>query len=660
MIIAIKPACLLILIMYGIPFAQTIDTSFSDQLVEDIIPEPGIDYQEFNEIDDLDILLNNPVNINTADINALQKIPGLDLNYSLIIIQHRDKYGQYFSPYELYSIKEIPKSIVKNILPFISIADIRNMRRDDRFTNPSVLKLNFRTRSTYNLHDNVDTIYNKYQGSKIKLYNRLSLIYNSVEFGLATGKDPGEKSYFDFWSSYLMFKKTGPFDHIILGDFRYESGLGLILGETSGYSKTMDASNPVKKKERLIQPFNSSNENGYYRGAAFSLKNNKFQMSAFYSNQFKDASTDSTSKYITNLITSGYHRTLSEINNKNRVHEIIWGIRTEYSYNKNFNASLLFCRSYFSKPFYSNIPYSVNGNRFNDLSSSYDYQPVSTIYMNGEFAYDFNSIASLNSLQISLNKDFLFFSSIRSYPRNFISLSGHSLAEQNGKVHNETGFYNGFKLTTGYGTLIVYYDQFKFPFGLSRSSVSNSGEEFLLRYSNYFSNNTNINISYKYENKDYILNDTEQVYIGRRLRNDLRLITRVSLFGSIDIKTIIEYNSIRIMQDHLNDQGILLSNSFSICPIDYIKVSCSFSLFKTASFYSSVYEYDEYISGLVTGRVLYGEGLKLNLYLRYQVFHNVYISAQYSEMFKPKEILVNPPNSIITNNIIFQLETGFN
>ncbi len=650
-----------ILFFYGLTFSQTIDTSLSDQLIEDILPEPINDLQEYNEINEFELLEENPVNINTANIVSLQKIPGLDFNYALFILKYREKYGYYYSPNELYSIKEIPKYIIKSILPFITTSDPKNKGRTAVvLTGSPSIKAYFKTRSSYDPHEINDTLFKNYPGSKLKLYNKFSFIYNSTEFGFITQKDPGEKSYIDYWSSHLTMRNTGPFEIIILGDYRFESGLGLVLGEPFGFSKTLDVIYPVKKKERLIKPNNSSTENGFYRGAAASLIFNNVKLSGFYSNRFRDASIDSVTQYISGILNSGYHRTNSEINKIDNVHEIKWGIRAEYLYNSLFSVAILYCRSIFNREISNNIPYTYRGNKFEDLSLSYDLHTTSSIYLTGEFAYDFNSIASLNSMQISFNKDFLFFSSIRIYPGKFISLSGQSFAEQSGKVQNEIGFYNGFKLQTGYGLLSLFYDQFKFPFGSYRFPTSNSGEEFMLGYMNSFSDNINIKINYKYENKDYVTTDLDHKYIGRRIRNDLRFNLRWTLSEEINVKSVIEYNSIQMRGDKLTEQGVLLTNSISIGFLNYFKSALSISFFQTGSFYSSVYEYDEFIRGLVMGRVLYGEGLKLNLYFKYQMFPNVGVSIQYSEIYKPEEILINPIYSIITNNLIIQLETHIN
>src|ERR1035438_8355527 len=75
---------LLIFILSGLLLAQKEDSTLvvSDQIIESLVPEPVINYEEFNVIDYLEDLQKNPININTADLIILQKIPELDINYA--------------------------------------------------------------------------------------------------------------------------------------------------------------------------------------------------------------------------------------------------------------------------------------------------------------------------------------------------------------------------------------------------------------------------------------------------------------------------------------------------------------------------------------------------------------------------------------------------
>src|ERR1035438_1478655 len=131
---------LLIFILSGLLLAQKEDSTLvvSDQIIESLVPEPVINYEEFNVIDYLEDLQKNPININTADLIILQKIPELDINYAQLIIQHRVKYGHFFSTNELFTIKGLPKYVINNIKPFITVSDpikrIDNTKPDRKST----------------------------------------------------------------------------------------------------------------------------------------------------------------------------------------------------------------------------------------------------------------------------------------------------------------------------------------------------------------------------------------------------------------------------------------------------------------------------------------------------------------------------------------------
>jgi hypothetical protein len=651
----------LIFIISGLLFAQIDDTTsaITDQLIENLVPEPVTNNEEFSVIDYLEDLQKEPININIADLTILQKIPELDINYARLIIQHREKYGHYFSTNELFTIKGLPKYITNNIKPFITISDPIKQNVDNIQSNTSVLnfaRINLRSRISQDLRGKNDLTNEDYPGSGLKIYNRVTLQNDHGEAGILTEKDPGERSYFDFISFHLYLKNIGPLQKAVLGDFMFEFGQGLILGGLFGYSKATDAVFPTKSKENLIHPYSSTDENRYFRGIAVSSEFNEFQISVLYSNHKIDAVIDSISGEVSSLITSGYHRTNSELINHNTLNVTSMGVCGEYSYNKLFNLGVLYFTSKFNNILSGNLLYAPKGNGFNYFSTSYECLLIPTIMLSGETAYDFKSIATINSLQISFNKNFLFVTSIRNYPRNFNSLYGNSLAEQKNKVQNETGFYNGFKILTELGTINFYYDQFKFPFGSYRFPISNTGEEFMFSYTNMFNDVIYIKTKYKYENKDYLLNQDDQKSIVRRGRNDFRVSLSWKLSQSVRLNSLAEYNAIRIKEHNLTEEGILLTNSILINPIDHLKMTGAISFFRTDSFFSSVYENESNIAGLIRGKVLYGEGVKIKIYFSYSLLNILTISAQYSQITKPKELLISPIYSTLADNIVIQIE----
>ena len=62
------------------------------------------------------------------------KLPGMDIQSAQKIIEHRNKFGIYYSTSELYSIRELDKQLIKNILPFVKALnpdDIDQAKPDD-------------------------------------------------------------------------------------------------------------------------------------------------------------------------------------------------------------------------------------------------------------------------------------------------------------------------------------------------------------------------------------------------------------------------------------------------------------------------------------------------------------------------------------------------
>ncbi|MDR3609467.1 MAG: helix-hairpin-helix domain-containing protein [Ignavibacteriaceae bacterium] len=630
----------------------------SDQLIENVVSEPVTNNEELNVIDYLEDLKKEPININNADLTELQKIPELDINYAALIIKHREKYGHFFSTGELYSIKDLPKYIVNDIKPFITIGDTKSKdieTKDANYSIPDFTDINFRSRLSYSLNDNSQS-YKDFAGSRLKLYNRLNIRNGLGEAGILTEKDAGERSYYDFISFHLQLKNIWDRGNIVLGDYSFEFGQGLVLWGPVGFSKATDAIFPTKVRESKILPYNSTDENRFFRGIATSLKYNGFNFSFFYSNHRLDASIDTGSGAISSLITTGYHRTKSELKDRNLTREMILGGSVHYRINDICHLGILYFSSNYDRPFRGSLINTPKGSKFQYLSTSYESNIIPSIYISGEIAYDFNSIASLNTFQISFDKNFLFVSSIRNYPSNFISLHGNSLAEQRSKVQNEIGYYNGFKLLTRYGTLNFYYDQFKFPLGGYRFPISNAGEEFLVSYSNTIKEDINIKLNYKYEDKDYLVDQEDQRSIVRRGRNDVRLLLSWNLLKEVSIKCLAEYNGIRIKEVNRIEEGVLLGNSLILNLINNLKFTGTVCFFRTDSYFSSVYEYDGSIRGLVRGEVLYGEGVKLSYYINYKLIGGVNFSLQYSEIIKPKEQLINPLYSNLTDNFTCQVE----
>jgi DNA uptake protein ComE-like DNA-binding protein len=79
-------------------FPQT-DTSYinTEEILNELLEESQEEEISSDLYDILEYLLQNPVNLNSAEIGELQKIPFIDFTTAELIVSHRKKYGQFFS-----------------------------------------------------------------------------------------------------------------------------------------------------------------------------------------------------------------------------------------------------------------------------------------------------------------------------------------------------------------------------------------------------------------------------------------------------------------------------------------------------------------------------------------------------------------------------------
>lgn len=448
-------------------FSQT-DTNYikTEDVLDELVEESQEEEVSSDLYDILETLVQNPVDLNTAGINELQRIPFIDFSIVEQIINHRNKYGLFFSVNELYSIREIPADLTKTIIPFVFVSEAKistPIKEANLFESlSSSSKIYFRNRITNDLQTRKGFEENKFEGSELDIYNRLQIKYEkNYQFGILTEKDAGEKEFNEFTSAHLHAKDLEIVKNFVLGDYYLEFGQGLALWNAYGFSKGADAVYPVKKSERKIIPYTSASENNFFRGAAGTFDYEPFSISVFYSKNKFDANLDEATGEILSTPLDGLHRTEIEVQKRKTAEETTFGGRIDFVKEDLFRIGVLHYRSKFDHPFQPSTVFDISGDEFNYSSAAYDLY-IENINLFGEAVYNGTSVASINNLQISLSSSLQFVSSIRSYPANFINIHGFSFGERSGAAQNEFGIYNGLKWRLPFGILNFYYDQFNF------------------------------------------------------------------------------------------------------------------------------------------------------------------------------------------------------
>ena len=657
---------IIILLCASVILSQT-DTNYiiTEEILNELLEESQDEEISSDLYDLLEDLMQNPIDINTVGINELQRIPYIDFSVAEQILNHRNKYGLFFSASELYSIRGIPVDIVKKILPFVFVSEQAVIAKEENLFNDlsSNSKIYYRSRLKNDLQIRKGFAENKFAGSKYNIYNRLQVRYdNNYQFGILTDKDAGEKYFNEFTSAHFFAKDLGYFKNLVVGDYYLEFGQGLALWNAYGFSKGADAVYPVKKSERKIVPYTSSSENNFLRGAAGTIDLDPLSVSLFYSRNKFDANIDELTNEITSTPLDGLHRTETEINKRKTGEETLIGGRIDFLKEDLFRIGILHYQSVFNHPFHPSSVYDIEGDKFNYTSAAYDIF-FSNINFFGETVYNGTSVASINNLQFSLDRNLQFVSSIRSYPRNYVNLHGFSFGERSGAVQNEFGIYNGLKWRLPFGILNLYYDQFKFPYAGFDNPLPADGNEFFAELTSKPFSKVETKVRYKKERKELEYKIKDENSIAERNRENFRVEITYEISRSIRWKSRFEYNIFSVKDAKLNENGFLFFQDLRFVPAQNLNIYGRIVFFKTNSFNSAIYEYENDLTGVLTNIAMYGEGIRLYFLLRYKVLSYLALSCKYSETYKPKEKTLGSGDSEIKGNldnrINLQLDLSF-
>ncbi|MFA3781673.1 ComEA family DNA-binding protein [Melioribacteraceae bacterium 4301-Me] len=629
-------------------FAQE-DSVLQNSFYDNLLEEMSTENEDTQIYDLLEQLTQEPLLINYASQNDLTKIPFIDYKTANEIIDYRNQHGIFHNKSELYQIKTIDNETIDKILPYISF-EVINPQEKSSIISFQNSKINFRSRQSIDLKDNLGFLQNKFAGSKLKSYQRFQLINDRYRLNFLTEKDPGENSFNDFYSYHLQIKKVGFIENITLGDYLVEFGQGLAMWSPYSYFKSIYAVNTLDRKSHGILPYVSTDENQFLRGASVQLAFNNFNITSFYSYNKVDASIDSTTSFVTSMPIDGYHRTFTEINKKKRLKRKIYGSMLSYTLNSNIGIGFLYYKVKFGNLLYNDAYYKPKGDEFEFYSLDY-HAFLKSVSFSGEFSYNNISVASINNIEINITPHFSLVSSFRNYPHNYINLFSNGFGGKNG-TQNEIGFYTGFKLKTYAGVINFYYDQFKFPYPTNSNSMPSSGKEFLIYYYAIPFEKTKLFFKYKNENKEVAKLYSDENIIDNQLTQNIRLDFIYEINKFLSLKSRIESIFLSFSKTkNNNEKGFLVYQDVRISPASNLLIDLRTTFFKTDSFNSRIYEYENDLDGVITNPPLYGEGIRWYLYAKYKLPFNLIISLKYSELYKPKEKTIGSGYTEIIGNI---------
>ncbi len=274
-----------------------------------------------------------------------------------------------------------------------------------------------------------------------------------------------------------------------LGDFTVNLGQGLVQWQSLAFRKSADAL-AVKRYSPVLRPYNSTGEANFLRGGGITLGLGKHvEATVFGSLRRRDARVEASyvagnEPVVTSLYTTGYHRTHSEWESRNRLRIAQWGGSARFS-KRNIQVGVHGVASRFSSPLEKNDAphnrYAIRGKSWWNLGIDYSYT-YQNLHFFGETAAGRNGyIATVNGLMMSLDARLDAAIVWRSIAPQYQTLNGNAFTEST-MPNNERGFYAGVTVRPWTGIRIdAYADNWYFPFMRYQVHGPAQGSDYLLQ-----------------------------------------------------------------------------------------------------------------------------------------------------------------------------------
>jgi hypothetical protein len=468
----------------------------TEQQLENLTDIDQSETEDDSYLQQLEHFKKHPLNLNEADATDLKEFFFLNSLQIDNLIYYRNLFGKFVSIYELQSIPAWDIATIKKILPYVTVDNALSFKEDiGTRLKGGDNSLLFRVSEVLERSVGFDnaTTGTKYLGGKERIFFRYRYQYkNLLQYGIAADKDAGEqfmkgaqKYGFDFYSFHVFARNIGKIKAIALGDFTVNMGQGLIQWQSLAFKKSVDVMG-IKRQSPILRPYNSSGEFYFHRGAGITIQQRNIEATAFASIRKISANfvadTVTHEDFISSFLNSGYHRTKSEIDDRNNLQQLAFGGNINF-HNSNWHIGVNAISYNFSLPVVKTDEpynkYAINGKNWNNFSIDYSYT-FHNLHFFGEAAADKNfNKAFLNGLLVSVDPRVDISILQRTISKEYQAVYGNAFTE-NTYPTNETGFYAGVSIRPLAGwRLDMYADLYKFPWLKYLVDAPSSGKDFL-------------------------------------------------------------------------------------------------------------------------------------------------------------------------------------
>lgn len=653
----------LALFCFAISFSQVQDNNEGNDL-QDIIENKAqqsesesFDYDA--NIDELENLKEHPINLNTATASELGDLLLLSPLQISSLLNYIHRFGKLISIFELQAVPGFDMATIHKILPYIRVdsdvtevkVPIKKLFSKGRITFVSRYRQIIEKSDGYTREDGKG-----YLGKPFNLFVRFRYNYGSkLSYGITAEKDAGEEFFkgsnkqgFDFYSGHFFLRDFKALKALALGDYEVRLGQGLIMWSGFGVSKS-PAVMDVKKEGAKLRPYTSVNEFNFMRGGAFTVGKSGFEVTAFASFKQVDAnlvnsiSTDTflnAQEAFSSFNESGYHRTASEIADRNAVNQLLTG--GNFSYNKrNWHVGANAVYAKFFKEYQRNLSpynqYDINKSWLLDASVDY-HLLIRNFHFFGEEAVSDNlGYGFVNGALISVDPRVDISVVHRYYSRNFQTLYANAFAEAS-KPQNENGIYLGITVRP-YSSIRLdgYFDLYKSNWLKYLTDAPSWGSDNYLQLTFTPNKTFEMYLRYRFEwkKKNQSDNDSPIDYLVDDKRQSIRYNIKYKISPSVSLSNRIEWSYYRNGSSKA-ENGFLIYQDINFKMLSFpLSFNARLAIFKTDSYNARIYAYENDVLYSFSIPAYYNNGIRWYLTLHYGITRNidVWVRASQTSLF---------------------------
>lgn len=647
--------------------------------IEDFLESTDSENFDYNTIfDNLNYYFENQLNINQAQENDLKELFLLNEIQIADFIAYRNKYGNFLSIFELQAIPSWDLGTIKNVTPFLkcelAASDYNLDFRDALKNGTSTLFL----KGKRVLEDRKGFLpgpdgTTPYVGDPNHLYVRYRYEFGQLfKAGFTMEKDPGEQLFgaskygFDFYSFFVWAKNINKrIDIVSLGDFAVSMGQGLILHNDFGTGKSSYVMN-VKKSGRMLRPYSSVNEVNFFRGAGTVVNLARaLKMSAFVSYKPVDASVSSDTLENSDFDTfgsirfDGFHRTQTEIANKNTLHQVNAGSRLEYK-RRDFKLAGNFLYTGFDATQVRDDQlyrkYLFSGKSLVNASFDYSWRVRNLTFFGESALSDNGGTANLNGVLMGLDRRMDVSVLYRNYSADYQVLNANAFAEASNPI-NEKGFYIGTEIRPFKNIVLsTYVDVWSNPWvGYRRDGVTD-GREFLIKLLYTQKRKMDFYIQYRFEKKQLnSSNDAIIDYPEFQTLQRLRLHLTYKINKEWEIRDRAEFS---FFNKVTSSRGFMLYQDVIWKPIAKpFSFTARYALFDINSFDARIYAYENDMLYEFYIPFFQNRGSRFYINSRYRFGRNYTFEFRVGRTYLENADAIGSGNDLISGNTRTEIKT---